>query len=215
MTDAPERALGMAPNPFDEDMKGIADLTRSMFELEQEFDDDGALRLSELEKVLHLDKWLLQKRADAKHGVDQVRDEIRGQSRLRPAPLTCTELSRIARQQKEAATRPASVPSAEEAHARLAAIHAAKLVDLKFTTDEERNLNRLRGELERLKAELKVEEDEEVWQESELNSEVCVTASRLASLVLTALQAAAQDVPRLWLHARRGYRRDVQQGARP
>ena len=87
------------------------------------------------------------------------------------------ELSRIAMQQKLAATRPASVPSAAEAQSKLAAMQASRVADMKFNVDEERNLYRWRTELEQMRAELKVEQGEEVWEEEELNSEVSVALS--------------------------------------
>ena len=56
-------------------------------------------------------------------------------------------------------------------------MQASRVADMKFNVDEERNLYRWRTELEQMRASLKSEQGEEVWEEEELNSEVYVPLS--------------------------------------
>lgn len=65
-------------------------------------------------------------------------------------------------------------------------MQASRVADMKFNVDEERNLYRWRTELDQMRAELKTEQGEEVWEEEELNSEVSVTHS-FSLCVATAL----------------------------
>lgn len=51
-------------------------------------------------------------------------------------------------------------------------MQANRVADMKVNVDEERNLYRLRGELEQMQAELKIEDSEEVWEPDALDSGV-------------------------------------------
>lgn len=66
----------LAPVPFDQDMKGISDLTCSMFDLSA---SSRAPELNELEKLQKTNDWLLAQNANAKDVVDRARNQIRGQ----------------------------------------------------------------------------------------------------------------------------------------
>lgn len=78
----------------------------------------------------------------------------------------------MAQKQKLLATRPTTVASASEVETRLANAQASRVADMKSNVEAEQKLYRMQAELEKLRAEIKAQEEEEVWEENELNSDV-------------------------------------------
>lgn len=70
------------------------------------------------------------------------------------------------------AARPATVASASEVESRLANAQASRVADMKSNVEAEQKLYRMQAELEKLRAEIKAQDEEEVWEENELNSDV-------------------------------------------
>jgi hypothetical protein len=78
----------------------------------------------------------------------------------------------MAQKQKLLAARPATVASASEVESRLANAQASRVADMKSNVEAEQKLYRMQAELEKLRAEIKAQDEEEVWEENELNSDV-------------------------------------------
>ena len=66
----------MVPLGFDQDMKGISDLTCSMFDL---LPASRAPNFNELEYLQKTNDWLQLQNKGAKETVDEARNQIRGQ----------------------------------------------------------------------------------------------------------------------------------------